>query len=581
MNNSDFSSKQCKVDIHHKSAVLVQNSDQVDKCDLHKAVFISGLYNFQSARIPIVSDLNINFWRSRLADYDDTVVCEYLEFGWPINYCANIQPISAKHNHSSATNFPEAIEDYIRTELKHRAIIGPFDNSPFDSLTINALHTVPKKGSDESVRRIVLDLSYPREGSVNAGIPGESYLDEDFELQYPSVDTLAALLINVGANSFMYKRDLSRAYRQLPVDPSDYQRLGFKWNNKIYFDTFLPFGLRTAAQACQRTTNALTFIMSKEGYSVINYVDDFAGVEATFEVAEKAASKFDLLVKESGLIIAEHKSVQPCHSMVFLGILFDSNKMSMAITENRICDIRKELAEWMNRKRVKKKELQSLVGKLNFLAKCCKPGRVFMSRLISALRGLSRSNHHVYLNKECRKDILWWRSMLPHFSSVQLIKCGEQQEFFSTDACLLGGGGVHFNEFFTFTFPEDLRIQATSVAQLEFVTVIIAVKLWASTWKGSRLVVKCDNISTVQVINSGRASDSFMQCCARELIFLQCKWEFELLALHSTDVDNRLSDLLCKVALDSGYMRLFMEASGGQFVEKIVQPNVWHFSCDW
>ena len=45
----------------------------------------------------------------------------------------------------------------------------------------------------------------------------------------------------------MFKRDLKRAYRQIPVDPGDIHVLGYKWDNKLYFDTALPMGLKSAA----------------------------------------------------------------------------------------------------------------------------------------------------------------------------------------------------------------------------------------------------------------------------------------------------------------------------------------------
>jgi hypothetical protein len=41
---------------------------------------------------------------------------------------------------------------------------------------------------------------------------------------------------------------------------------------------------------------------------------------------------------------------------------------------------------WIDKKFAKLKEIQSLVGKLNFIASCVKPGRIFMSRLLNWLR---------------------------------------------------------------------------------------------------------------------------------------------------------------------------------------------------
>ena len=86
----------------------------------------------------------------------------------------------------------------------------------------------------------------------------------------------------------MFKRDLSRAYRQIPVDPKDYNLLGYRWKDLLFFDMALPFGLRTAALACQRTTNAVTYIYGKREYKCVNYLDDFGGAD----IPEKAPDAF-------------------------------------------------------------------------------------------------------------------------------------------------------------------------------------------------------------------------------------------------------------------------------------------------
>ena len=43
---------------------------------------------------------------------------------------------------------------------------------------------------------------------------------------------------------------------------------------------------------------------------------------------------------------------------------------------------------------------------------------------------------------------------------------------------------------------------ATSISHLEIMTIIIAVKVWAHSWSGRRLLVKCDNAAAVSVIRT-------------------------------------------------------------------------------
>ena len=85
------------------------------------------------------------------------------------------------------------------------------------------LNSVPKQGSDE--RRFILDLSCPKGASVNDGICKDFYLGEPVNLTYPTVDDIAERIVQFGPGC-LFKRDLKRAYRQLPVDPYDYPLLG-------------------------------------------------------------------------------------------------------------------------------------------------------------------------------------------------------------------------------------------------------------------------------------------------------------------------------------------------------------------
>ena len=44
----------------------------------------------------------------------------------------------------------------------------------------------------------------------------------------------------------IFKIDLSRYFRQLPLDLGDYSLIGYIVNGKIYFDKVLPMGMRSA-----------------------------------------------------------------------------------------------------------------------------------------------------------------------------------------------------------------------------------------------------------------------------------------------------------------------------------------------
>jgi hypothetical protein len=54
--------------------------------------------------------------------------------------------------------------------------------------------------------------------------------------------------------------------------------------------------------------------------------------------------------------------------MEFLGIVCDSVfKLTLEISDNRILEIKNLLSEWNKKTKATKREIQSLVGKLNFI----------------------------------------------------------------------------------------------------------------------------------------------------------------------------------------------------------------------
>ena len=175
------------------------------------------------------------------------------------------------------------MKKYLKKECMYGSILGPFKDNPFESnLVISPLNSVPKKDSED--RRIILDLSFSEndmnDGSVNSHICKDLYLGQPVKVTYPSVDSLVELIRRKGSGCLCFKRDLKRAYHQIPICPGDWNLVGFSWNGHIFFDRVLSMGLRSAAYICQRVTNAVRSVLNKHfNQDIINYLDDFYGCE--------------------------------------------------------------------------------------------------------------------------------------------------------------------------------------------------------------------------------------------------------------------------------------------------------------
>ncbi len=94
--------------------------------------------------------------------------------------------------------------------------------------------------------------------------------------------------------------------------------------------------------------------------------------------------------------------------------------------------------------------------------------------------------------------------------------------------------------------------------------------MWGDKWAGKRIVVKCDNASSVWVINTGKTRDDFMQSSMRELAFITARHEFEVKAVHVPGVSNRISDILSKWEIQDDAASKFQAMVGNRASQSIV-----------
>ena len=327
-------------------------------------------------------------------------------------------------NHKGATQYESDIDEYIQWEIQAGVTIGPFDCLPFKSAVgVSPLSSRAKKDSDK--RQIILDCSWPIGTSLNDGMDKNKYLGQLCELKYPTIDSVTRKIFDMSRKEqaekiFLYKEDLNAAFQQLFADPISVPLLGYRWRGLYYFDLVMVMGCRIAPYICQRTTNMITYLQKEMEYFLINYVDDFLGIEYESKVWEAHAAFIRLLdsLKIGRLV---KKSVPPLQTVEFIGNLVDAESMTIGVTPGRKIEVLKELEAWKQKKSCTRRQLESLIGKLQFMSNCIKPGRLFISRLLNFMKGLKRDKYY-YLDEEIRKDIKWWYCFSQAFKAQ--LSCG-------------------------------------------------------------------------------------------------------------------------------------------------------------
>ena len=308
------------------------------------------------------------------------------------------------------------------------------------------------------------------------------------------------------------------------MDPGDIHLLGFVIDNKLYFDITLSMGARSSCICCQKTTDVITYIMEKEGFEDINYLDDLGGAE----VEDLAQQAFDLLGQimiNIGIRESTKKAVAPTSCMTFLGILFNTLEMTMTITPERCEEVRGILQAWLLREQASLRDMQQLLGKLNFLCSTVRAGRVFVSRIINLMKECG--DRPVDLTEEFKKDLKWWLQFMNEFDGVTMVtdcRWAAPDTLISSDATNTTCGGWSDSEYWHAGFPADLLSNSSiHINELEALALIVSVKVWREKVRNHNVLMFCDNKVTVDIVNTGRATNEFAQGCLRELCYITAK----------------------------------------------------------
>ena len=94
-------------------------------------------------------------------------------------------------------------------------------------------------------------------------------------------------------------------------------------------------------------------------------------------------------MKCCGIEESMEKATPPSTKMVLIGIVFDTDNVTISIDENRLSEIIDLVTVWLDKCSCSKKELQSLLGKLNYVSQCVRHGRLFVSTPLNWLREIS------------------------------------------------------------------------------------------------------------------------------------------------------------------------------------------------
>ena len=245
------------------------------------------------------------------------------------------------------------------------------------------------------------------------------------------------------------------------------------WKGCYCFNKTLPFGLRSAPFLFNQLADALKWLVRHHLNipSIIHILDDFFIVQPPPScLCATALCQVLTLFEELNIPLAPKKTFRPSQVLEFMGITLDSINMQARLPEDKLTHTRYMLSAWSSRRTCSLRDLQSLIGTLQFACKVILPGHAFLQYIINLTWGVPETRQFIRLNHEFRLDVLMWQLFLNSRNGVSLFlprftEPSPQIHLYTDAAGSVGYGAFFRNELFQGEWaPHHQLNQATGIS---------------------------------------------------------------------------------------------------------------------
>ena len=453
----------------------------------------------------------------------------------------------------SARQNPDKVSDLVNYELGKGYLIGPFTYPPFDVYRVNFIGLVQGKYSKKY--RLIVDLSAPHNNNEHPRLNSLINKDE-YSLSYVKLDDAIAKIREFGQHSTLCKLDVVDAFKNICIRPQLWKYHGIKWNDQYYFYKKLNFGSRSSPKLFSLLSEAIHWILTtNDGVECLFYLlDDFLAVTRPSQDGNRTMALLTLVFNRLRVPIHPHKTIGPVTVLEYLGVYLDSVDMKAYLPIEKISRIIAMIDAFRHRRRITKRELLSLLGHMNFASRVIRPGRSFVSYLLSLAASVSELHYHVYLNQACLRDLSMWYDFMSQWNGVSFfydenVTLAADMQLF-TDSSGLAYAGYYDGKWFAEPWPANmpkLGSQDMSIAYYELVPIVVSALLWSHKWVGKRILFRVDNAAVCAIITKGRSKSAPIMNLMRKLTWLTFTSNFVIHVSHISGVKNCIVDSLSRL----------------------------------
>ncbi|KAL9964369.1 hypothetical protein ACROYT_G028000 [Oculina patagonica] len=255
--------------------------------------------------------------------------------------------------------------------------------------------------------------------------------------------------------------------------------------------------------------------------------------------------------EDADVVILLNENEKNIELLELLGVELGSVAQEARIAETRLSETIDMLHEWHSRSSCTKRQLQSLIGKLNFICSVCHPGRTFLRRMIDLLQTVQHPSHHIRLGNRFLKDLNWWLLFLRDCNGKSMFY--DEQWLTSyclhlyTDACTRSFGAMFGDSWLCDTFDNVGIPKSRSITFKKLFAITMAITVWATALTSQKIIFHCDDKAVVNVLTSDTSKCRHIVSLIRYLFYICCKFNIVLKAVRIPGIENAPSDALSRL----------------------------------
>lgn len=369
---------------------------------------------------------------------------------------------------------------------------------------------------------------------------------------------------------WMFKADLADMFMQIPLHPRARPFFGFAYvkvpavtgpgydaneGEILYANASVSFGQNDGPVVANTLSGHTTTLLQHAGIPTSSMTDDFLGSGPSREVTQHRRKRMLDILDELGWITQPEKVSDVLQQLDFLGVTINSVAQTLSLSPERVALERSCLVEVlaMDQAVLTKRDLQSFVGRLNWMSSVMLRGRALNSELYRLAGVGDYPLQRIYLTPLALRDCQAWVALIDRATDVGSKVWSRIYRRAPTavvrtvsDASSAFGAAIMVKDK-AIQFQWDHKL-SDSIGAQELLPLLVALLEFGPDLRGQLVVYSTDNSSVAYAINRGSSKSEVMNQMLRRIFELAEQFDVMILADHIPREENILSDAMSKGA---------------------------------